>query len=689
MNVKLLCNALLAAALCGASLPASAADGKVPNQGNKYVFHSTGNPYLPLWEHVPDGEPRVFEDPDNPGKYRVYIIGSHDVRYDSYCGPDIRAWSAPVEDLSQWRDDGPIFTYSINNQWDVMYAPDLVCVKGKDGKKTYYLYPHSRGWGREAMVCKGDRPDGPFTPINMTKDGQKTLDGSFIGFDPSVYVEQIEDTKDPDYDKGFRAYVYWGYQRSSAAQLDQNTMWSVRPGTEIIPYFMPAGTPDGGIRDPKGTEYPCLFKGENPAAYNFYEASSIRKVGNKYVTVYSGFSGAEYGIGISNSTLRYAYADSPLGPWKSGGVLVDSRAPVLNEDGTKIKESYAAHNTHGSIEQINGQWYVFYHRPPRGYMGTRQSVVAPIHVVCDQKPVSKGGKVVIKAFDPYVKGGVTVKAADGNEYRGAEITSEGFHVYGMDPYRYYSAGIACYLSDIYVQGDSWDIWNDHAPIVNLKNGNIVGYKYFGFGGLQADKLGLKAFEGTKKGNNTQFNLFLTPKTDKAFKVSVWLDGPYANKAWKGKKLGEINVPANAAKKATRFTLDVSSVVDNLGKKHGIYLVAEGAAGTPLCDIEGLGFSSDTKKIDMPVVPQVRISVNGKALCLPKYPARSTNFNGYVDGSVYEVAYNSADNLRSIKIDAKADSKDVKVEVSPIDMETRKAVVKFTYKGLTKNYVISF
>ena len=26
------------------------------------------NPYLPLWEHLPDGEPRVFEDPDQPGK---------------------------------------------------------------------------------------------------------------------------------------------------------------------------------------------------------------------------------------------------------------------------------------------------------------------------------------------------------------------------------------------------------------------------------------------------------------------------------------------------------------------------------------------------------------------------------------------------------------------------------------------
>ena len=71
------------------------------------------NPYLPLWEHLPDGEPRVFEDPDYPGKFRAYIIGSHDVTYTAYCGPDIRMWSAPVEDLSQWRDEGPIFTWSL------------------------------------------------------------------------------------------------------------------------------------------------------------------------------------------------------------------------------------------------------------------------------------------------------------------------------------------------------------------------------------------------------------------------------------------------------------------------------------------------------------------------------------------------------------------------------------------------
>ncbi|NLZ94317.1 MAG: hypothetical protein GX921_00635, partial [Bacteroidales bacterium] len=48
------------------------------SSSSKYTYTGSGNPYLPLWEHLPDGEPRVFEDPDIPGKFRVYIIGSHD-----------------------------------------------------------------------------------------------------------------------------------------------------------------------------------------------------------------------------------------------------------------------------------------------------------------------------------------------------------------------------------------------------------------------------------------------------------------------------------------------------------------------------------------------------------------------------------------------------------------------------------
>lgn len=669
----------------------NATAGDTQTGSSTFTYHGAGNPYLPLWEHLPDGEPRVFEDPDNPGKFRVYIIGSHDLRLNSYCGADIRMWSAPVEDLSSWRDEGPIFTYQTEGKWDVMYAPDLVEVRKKDGTKEYYLFPHSRGRNREAMVAKGNRPDGPFTPVNLTSDGTKTVPGSIMGFDPSVYIEYVTDSSDPDYEIGFRAYGYWGFQRSSAAQLDQNTMYSVRPGTEVIPYFMPAGSRDGSIRGPKDVSYPHIYPGEDLGAFNFFEASSIRKVGNKYVTIYSGYSGPEYGLDITNSTLRYAYGDSPLGPWKSGGVLVDSRAPVLNEDGTLLQTTNAGHNTHGSIEQINGLWYVFYHRPPRGFGFARQPMVAPVLVDWDEKPVSEGGKVSIRAYDPYAKNRIwTAKDSRGKEYKGAEVTSEGFHIFGLDPYRYYSAGIACYLSDVRMQQDSWDIWDNHAPVANVKNGAIIGYKYFGFGGLDKDKLGIKAFEGTQKGNNTVFNLFLTPKTSKSFKINVWLDGPWDNKVWKGKKIGEIVVPANSAQETTQFTADVSKFVDRLDKKHAIYLVAEGEGGENLFDLIGLGFSSDKKKIARPVVPEIKIMVDGKPIEVPATPVRSTESNGITGYDIYEAVCQLPSSATVIPaVSASTSDSSVKIAVTQATSLAGMAVVIFDYKGVVKTYQVRF
>ncbi|MEN5231986.1 hypothetical protein [Sphingobacterium faecium] len=661
------------------------------NKTQKFVHQAAGNPYLPLWEHLPDGEPRVFEDPDHPGKYRAYIIGSHDLRFDSYCGPDIRMWSAPVDDLSSWRDDGPIFTYEIDGQWDVMYAPDLVEVKRKDGRKEYYLYPHSRGENREAMVAKASRPDGPFTPINMTEDGKRTLPGSVIGFDPAIFVEQITDPKDPDFEIGFRAYAYWGFQRSLAAELDQNTMYSVRPGRKIIDRFIPASASYGVLRDPKGTTYAHILPGEDLGSFNFFEASSIRKVGNKYVSVYSGYSGPEYGVNSSNSTLRYLIGDSPLGPWKSGGVLVDSRGPVLNLDGTAIVTSNAGHNTHGSLEEINGQWYVFYHRPPRGFGFARQAVVAPVIIDWDEKSVAQGGSVRIRAFDPYGENKmVTVKDSQGKEYKGAEVTSEGFHMFGLDPYQYYSAGYAAYLSDISTMQDSWDIWDNHMPVTNLQNGNITGFKYFGFGGLKKDQFGLKAFQGTKEGNHTMFNLFITPKSKKSFKVNVWLDGPYDNAVWNGKKIGEIVVPAQSKFETTQFKIDVSKFVDHLDKKHAIYLVAEGEDHEILYDLIGLGFSSNKHKIDRPIVPQVRIAVNGKALEISAVPVRSTNANGIVDYDQYEIKSKISSQASTVPVvTASADHPDVKVTITQADSASGTSSVVFNYKGVSKIYKVIF
>ena len=641
------------------------------------------NPYVPLWEHLPDGEPRVFEDPDNPGHFRAYIIGSHDVRYDSYCGPDIHAWSAPVEDLNNWTDEGPIFTYFVDNQWDVMYAPDLVEIM-RDGKKVYILYPHSRGANREAMVCIGDRPDGPFTPLNITEDGLRTVDGSTMGFDPSVFVEKITDPADPDYKIGFRAYGFWGFQRSSAAQLDQNTMYSVRPGTEMIPYFIPASVRYGEVRQIPGVEYPALYKDQKLEDFNFFEASSIRQVGNKYVWVFSGHSGPDYGVGSSNSTLRYAFGDSPMGPWRSGGILVDSRGIVPNEDGTKLADSFSGHNTHGSLLLINDQWYVFYHRAPRGFGNARQPMVAPVKITWDEKPVAEGGIVTITGYDPYAQDNVwTAKASDGSEYKGAEVTSEGFNIFGLDPYKYYPAGYACYLSDFSLMQDSHDIWANQMDVTNVKNGDIIGFKYFGFGGLKTAQKGLKPFAGTKKGNKTAINLFLTPKSDKAFKVIVMMDGPWANATWNGRKIAEINVPAGAAGKVTKYTADVAAAVDGIGGKHAIYLIGEGPDGV-LFDLQGLGFSSKSKKISYPVTPTVTVKLDGKAIDFGKSPKFSTNQNGVVFLDTYE-KYVSVSEGAANKVTATADNKAVKITV---EQSEGKAVVSADYKGMVKKYVLN-
>ena len=658
---------------------------------------SAQNPYLPLWEHLPDGEPRVFEDPDHPGKYRAYIIGSHDITYSGYCGNDIRMWSAPVEDLSQWKDEGPIFSWYVDGQWDTMFAPDLVeTTDRKTGKKTYWLYPHSRGWRRVPMVCKGDRPNGPFTPVNLTKDGRQCLPGSLIDFDPSVFIENITDKKDPDYDKGFRAYVFYGFQHSTACELDQNTMYSMRPGTQLHDYFIPASARYGVVRDPEGTTYPALYKGQNPGDFNFFEASSIRQVGNKYVMVFSGYSGPDYGLGSTNSALRYAFGDSPLGPWRSGGVLVDSRGVVENEDGSHLMTTNAAHNTHGSLQQINGQWYVFYHRPPRGFGNARQAMVAPVKITWDKKSVADGGVVKITAYDPYTKNNErTAKASDGTQYTGAEVTSEGFQIFGLPPYNYYSAGIACFMTGNEWMQDNYDVWNNSMDLAGITNKGIVGFKYFGFGGLNKDTKGIKAFAGTKKGDGTKLNINLVPGGKGAFKIHVMLDNP-----WKGKEIATVEVEANAKRVAQNYQVAVPAV-EGLKGKHAIYLVAEGAEieskkdNRPqwarqqpqrpegLFDLLGLGFSKNGTTCEAPKVPVVTIKVDGQKLNIPATPIRCSNANGLTDAIRYQV-YGPLN--KNSKIDVTADDNDVKIEVGVIT--DNRATVTCTYKGNKKIYLIN-
>ena len=520
-------------------------------EAKKSELTTVGNPYLPLWEHIPDGEPYVFEDPNNPGKQRVYIYGSHDNLITAYCGRDQVVWSAPVEDLSQWRYDGIILVVDKNAKGepfdsaktaDVLYAPDITLVTDSTGKKTYYLFPNDQTGYRNGLIAKSDRPDGPFEVCNWNADDPTKVDGIY-GFDPAVFVD----------DDG-RVYGYWGFEHSYAAEIDPATMCTVKPGTQIV---------DG------------MVSGRNePGIFHFFEASSLRKIKDKYVFIYSRFTEeGEFGLPSSNYNLAYAYGDSPLGPWTYGGTIIDGRGRETDEQGNVIASAVPDGNTHGSICEINGQWYVFYHRQTGTDEYARQAMVAPIEVKVQE---GKGGKVEISE---------------------GEYNSEGFALNGLNPLERHSAGIACWLTGpkpakhnwpnntfygSYVESsygtdsnfdEPYDLKNNTNRIINNTDGSIVGYKYFNF------------TEANGK-DNIQLLLRLIPEGIDGT-ITIMADRPWASQG--GKVIGTIELKADMPQTSTELSVTLPALKELTGK-HALYFVfASETKEKSLCILEDFVF----------------------------------------------------------------------------------------------------
>jgi hypothetical protein len=235
-------------------------------------------------------------------------------------------------------------------------------------------------------------------------------------------------------------------------------------------------------------------------------------------------------------------------------------------------------------------------------------------------------------------------------------------------------------------------------LAGIQNGGIIGFKYFGFGGLAKDTKGVKAFEGTKVGNGTKLTLNLTPSGRGAFTIRVLLDDP-----WKGKEIASINVPAEA-KGVIDCVADVPAV-EGLTGKHAIYLVTEGPeVQAPqqgfgqfggrrgpqqpqrpqgLYDLHGIGFGKAGSPCVAPKVPQVTITADGKALTIPSTPVRFNAQNGYAEQNRYQV-YGPLKN--NSKLTATSDVPGVKFDISPI-VEGR-ATIKATYNGQTKIFLIN-
>ena len=554
---KLACAALAATtavSLLGCSGDSNTDGGNNVNVGAtvNYDAEYQGNPYLPLWEYIPDAEPYVFEDPDNPGKYRLYVYGSHDTLKTAYCGTDLVVWSAPVEDLSDWRCDGVIFESVVNGTADVLYAPDVALVE-ENGKKTYYLYPNNQSWGRTTMVCKSDRPDGPFEVVNW-KEGSTTETEGVLGFDPAVFVD----------DDG-SVYGYWGFVESWWGKLDEDNMSTLKEGETSkrnIPSYDQMTAFD---YDP--TQF-NIVQDENVGKWGFFEASSIRKVGNKYVFIYSRNGLPEEPTGKNYSQLAYGYSDSPEGPWKWGGIIVDAMGEIIPNENGGYDRTFAGGNTHGSICEINGQWYVFYHRNLHTY--ARQAMVEPITVEWDEESVADGGEVRISM---------------------AEVTSNGFFIEGLNPYVKHSAGIVSYLTGGASITPAYSEDTTTLPVVNIRNGVIAGIKYFNFD-LDAPTDGSKSLEVELKplGIDAQIDVYLRPASAVNTPVE-YKDSKVVSVGEGSKKLGTIELSADMPMESTTFSISAKEI-DKLDGQWGLFFVFSSDSGLNICELYNVQFVSE-------------------------------------------------------------------------------------------------
>lgn len=301
------------------------------------------NPYLPSWEYVPDGEPYVFGD-------RVYVYGSHDF-FNGYvfCMGDYMGWSAPVNDLSDWRCEGVIFPRDgdpVNADGHMcLYAPDVT--QGPDGR--YYLYyVYDKVGFVSVAVC--DAPAGMYKFLGYVhyKDGTRLGDrpGDEPQFDPGVITE------------GDKTFLYTGFAGHGDKSRHGAMCTVLGPDmltVEEEPVFIVPGD--------------MYAEGTGYEGHAFFEASSIRKRKDTYYFVYSSQVMHE---------LCYATAKDPRGPFQYGGVIVSNCD--IGVDSYKPADRPVAFggNNHGSIVEISGQWYIFYHRQTNGTWYSRQGCAEPI-----------------------------------------------------------------------------------------------------------------------------------------------------------------------------------------------------------------------------------------------------------------------------------------------------------------------
>lgn len=439
------------------------------------------NPFLPSFEYVPDGEPHVFGD-------RVYLYGSHD-RFGgvAFCLNDYVCYSADISNLCEWRYEGVIYSkyqdprnqnipldvaefplmigYVLEKENSVnpkgvhaMYAPDVV--RGIDGK--YYLY-YCLDWLPEIGVAVCDEPSGKYEFLGFVRHKDGTIlgqkEGDFFQFDPGIFIDDDQEIylysgnapMKPEYDNGKMS--------SQVMTLEKDMVTLATEPKSLLPSIM----------ESKGTGY---------EGHEFFEASSIRKKGDTYYLIYSS---------INSHELNYAMSKKPDRDFVYGGTIVDI-ADIYFQGRTEEQGVNCLGNTHGGIEEINGKWYIFYHRQSNRTNFSRQACAQQIEF--DEEGRIHQVEVSSVGFDQ--------KAFIDEGIYPAYICS---HLTGKKGITF-SHPLAMKMDYPYLTQDQEDVdpilnesyGMEEEPIQYIKNiqdGSTVGFKYFEFSEDRTIKLTLR------------------------------------------------------------------------------------------------------------------------------------------------------------------------------------------------------
>ncbi|NLK86752.1 MAG: family 43 glycosylhydrolase [Clostridiaceae bacterium] len=406
------------------------------------------NPYLPSWEYIPDGEPYVFDG-------RVYVYGSHD-RFNGYvyCMNDYVCWSAPVDDLGNWRYEGVIYKKTddpLNPDGSMcLYAPDVTV--GPDGR--YYLY-YVLDKVSVVSVAVCDTPAGKYEFYGYVhyKDGTRLGDraGDQHQFDPGVLTE------------GDTTYLYTGFCPKGDKSRKGPMATVLGPDMLTIeeePVFIAPSEP--------------YAKGSGYEGHEYFEAASIRKRGDTYYFVYSS---------VVFHELCYATSKHPTKGFVYGGVIVSNSDLHIETYKPAEKPMFYGGNNHGSIVEIDGQWYIFYHRHTNGTNFSRQGCIEPITHLED------GSIPQVEMTSCGVNGGPLTGRGEYPTYIACNLFCKEESLY--------TDWTASWMNNQFpkITQDGKDGDEEIGYIANMKDSATAGFKYFDCKGITTVKIKARGYAG--------------------------------------------------------------------------------------------------------------------------------------------------------------------------------------------------